>query len=327
MELSIINNQNGVMPQQVPVATVNNSKFIEANTTIVGLDEIRNSHIIPVFTKDNAPLISQADFITTARELVEQVSGYDSTFPAIRVSHPIKGRTFEARNKKASELLEHEKTIYYERLAFICEIPNIVETVNGQTLSMCFGGVKAYNMDNLNNRSNGNQHFKFFIGFSVKVCTNLCIWTDGFSHELKVRSLEELGSSIYDLVNQYDSTRHLQMLDKLSDYQLSETEFAILVGKARMYNHLPKDMKKEIPELLISDSQISSMTKEYYRDDSFSRNSDGTINLWNMYNLLTGSVKSSYIDSFLDRNANAFTFTQGIADALEGNSNYEWFLN
>lgn len=327
MEYPIINHQNGVMPQEVSVATVDNSKFIEANTTIVGLDEIRNKHIIPVFTKDNAPLISQADFITTARELVEQVSGYDSTFPAIRVSHPIKGRTFDARNKKASELLEHEKTIYYERLAFICEIPNIVETVNGQPLSMCFGGVKSYNLDNLNTRSNANQHFKFFIGFSVKVCTNLCIWTDGFSHELKVRSLEELGSSIYDLVNQYDSTRHLQVLEKLSDYQLSETEFATLVGKARMYNHLPKDMKKEIPELLISDSQISSMTKEYYRDDSFSRNSDGTINLWNMYNLLTGSVKSSYIDSFLDRNVNAFTFTKGIADVLDGNSNYEWFLN
>ena len=327
MEYPIINHQNGVMPQEIPVATVNNSKFIEANTTIVGLDEIRNSHIIPVFTKDNAPLISQADFITTARELVEQVSGYDSTFPAIRVSHPIKGRTFDARNKKASELLEHEKTIYYERLAFICEIPNIVETVNGQTLSMCFGGVKAYNMDNLNNRSNGNQHFKFFIGFKVKVCTNLCIWTDGFSHELKVRSLEELGREIYTLVNQYDQTKHLKLLGKFSDYQLSETEFATLVGKARMYNHLPKDMKKEIPELLISDSQISSMTKEYYRDNSFSRNSDGTINLWNMYNLLTGSVKTSYIDSFLDRNANAFTFTQGIAEALDGNSNYEWFLN
>ena len=223
--------------------------------------------------------------------------------------------------------MEHEKTIYYERLAFICEIPNIVETVNGQTLSMCFGGVKSYNLDNLNTRSNANKHFKFFVGFKVRACTNLCVWTDGFSHELKVRSLEELGSSIYDLVNQYDSTRHLQVLEKLSDYQLSETEFATLVGKARMYNHLPKDMKKEIPELLISDSQISSMTKEYYRDDSFSRNSDGTINLWNIYNLLTGSVKSSYIDSFLDRNANAFTFTKGIADVLDGKGNYEWFLN
>ena len=77
MEYPIIKHQNGVVPQEVPVATVDNSKFIEANTTIVGLDEIRNKHIIPVFTKDNAPLISQADFITTARELVEQVSGYD----------------------------------------------------------------------------------------------------------------------------------------------------------------------------------------------------------------------------------------------------------
>ena len=74
-----------------------------------------------------------------------------------------------------------------------------------------------------------------------------------------------------------------------------------------MYNHLPKELKKSIPQLLVSDSQISSMTREYYKDDSFRRNADGTINLWNVYNLLTGSVKSSYIDSFLDRNANAFS--------------------
>ncbi len=329
MELQITNNQNGVhdTPQTVAtVETTDNSRFLESNTEVIALEEIQNKHIIPVFVKDNTPLISQADFITNARDIVEELSGYDSTHPTLRVSHAIKGRTFEARNKKAADLLEHEKTIYYERLAWISEIPNITETINGQSLTLCFGGVKSYHLDNLNTKNGSNQHFKFFMGFKVRVCTNLCIWTDGFSHNMKVRSLEELYTAIYEVVNKYDSVQHSKLLGSLSNYELSEQQFATLVGKSRMYNHLPKPQKKDIPELLVSDSQINAMTRAYYADDNFRRNGNGSINLWNMYNLLTGSIKSSYIDSFLDRNANAFTFTKGIANALDGEDEFAWFL-
>jgi len=118
----------------------------------------------------------------------------------------------------------------------------------------------------------------------------------------------------------------LDALKQLGDYELSENQFANLLGRARMYNHLPKDLKKEIPELLISDSQVSTITKSYYGDEDFRRDGNGSINLWNLYNLFTHAVKSSYIDSFMDRNLNAFQFSKGIADALDGNSQYDWFL-
>jgi len=55
--------------------------------------------------------------------------------PAIRLSHPIKGRIPEARNKPANELLDHEKTLYYESMAFVLEIPEVTVEVNGNTLS------------------------------------------------------------------------------------------------------------------------------------------------------------------------------------------------
>lgn len=94
-----------------------------------------------------------------------------------------------------------------------------------------------------------------------------------------------------------------------------------------MYNHLPRGLKKGIPELIISDSQISTVTKSYYRDEHFPGAADGTINLWNLYNLLTSAVKGSYIDTFLDRNVNAFSFTKGICRALDGGGEFGWFLN
>jgi len=321
MELQILNQPtNGV-------ATPKESPFIEANTEVAILDDLRDNHIIPVFVKDNSPLISQLDFIQTTLDITDHVMGKKTAAPSIRVSHPIKGRIPEARNKKASELLDHEKTIYYERMAFIAEIPAFKEQVNGQELTMTVGGVKAYNEDNIYNVGGAFQRFRIFIGFKVRVCTNLSIWTDGYSQELKVRSLTELGEKIHELVQGYQSETHLNFLRNLTDYELTEQQFAMLIGKARLYNHLPTEKKKEIPELLISDSQISTVARQYYKDEHFRGKVEQGINLWNLYNLLTDSVKSSYIDTFLDRNANALTFTQGIAQALDGEGNYHWFLN
>jgi hypothetical protein len=62
--------------------------------------------------------------------------------PIVRVSHPLKGRVAEARNKPANELLEHEKTLYYERMAFVIEIPSIQSEVGGNALSLTVGGVE-----------------------------------------------------------------------------------------------------------------------------------------------------------------------------------------
>lgn len=237
--------------------TLQDIRFIESNTQPVSLDEIRNKHIIPVFVKDNTPTLSQADFIQTAIDSVEENSEKNIANLAIRVSHPIKGRTFEARNKNAAELLEHEKTLYYERMAFAFEIPAYKEQLYGQELAMTVVGVKAYNQDNLYSYGNALQHFKIGIGYKVRVCTNLCLFSDGTALDLKVRGINELSESIHQLIEQYDSICHLEALNRFGDFELTEKQFATLVGKARLYNHLPKDLKQEIPKLIVSDSQMA----------------------------------------------------------------------
>ena len=51
------------------------------------------------------------------------------------------------------------------------------------------------------------------------------------------------------------------------------------------------------------------------------------INLWNFYNLLTGAVKSSYIDPFLDRMVNASDVALGINAVLNNTDDkYRWFI-
>jgi hypothetical protein len=109
---------------------------------------------------------------------------------------------------------------------------------------------------------------------------------------------------------------------------LTEKQFAQIIGKARLYNYLPKKEKNLLPELLLNDGHINTVAKDYYQDESFCRDSNGDINMWEFYNLLTGSNKSSYVDTFLDRGVNSFEFAQGISKVLSGSSNnYAWFLS
>jgi hypothetical protein len=301
--------------------------FIEANTTPMSFSEIRQDHIIPVFVKDNEPLISQSDFILTTQEVVSDLFRGEAILrPQIRVSHPIKGRIPEAKEKPANQLQEWERTIYYERMMFCMEIPTIMDVIDGNTLTLTVGGVKAYNVDNLYNRKGAAEHFKIFIGFQNLVCTNLCVRTDGYQSDMRVTHLEQLRSEIYRLLGTYDLHRHLRQMQTLTNYSITEQQFAHLLGRCRMFNYLPAEEKKQIPSLLYGDSQLNSICSDYYKDTSFCRQQDGNINLWRLYNLFTGANKSTYIDQFLDRSVNALDFVSQVQQGLDGGST-SWFLN
>ena len=160
------------------------------------------------------------------------------------------------------------------------------------------------------------------------VCCNLCISTDGYQSEIKAMSNYDLLEKVKVTMQQYKMQEHVATLKNLNNFQLSEREFAQIIGKSKLYNYLPKNEKAHIPELLLNDGHINAVAKDYYNDESFCRDTNGDINLWKFYNLLTGSNKSSYIDTFLDRGVNAFDFSKGISKALsDSNSNYSWFLS
>ena len=303
------------------------SPFIEANTVATNLEDISHNHIIPVFIKDNEPVISHAEFISSALYSVSKLfQGETILKPNIRLSHPIKGRIPEAKNKAAKDLLEHEKTLYYERMAFVVEIPTIFTEVAGNRLNLTVGGVKAYNLDNLYNRSGGDQHFKFFIGFENKVCTNLSVTTDGYLANLKVKNPDMLRNSMMSLIQDFNVIKLGERLQSFNEYELTEQQFATLIGRCRMYRYLPDNLKQEISELTFGENQINTICNDYYRDKYFCRSQKGSINLWNLYNLFTGANKSSYIDSFLDRSVNAFQLATELQIALQNKADC-WYLN
>lgn len=332
MQPVILSSSNGREQNELSVAVnnqaaVSTSKpFIEANSLMVSLQELRTEHIIPVFS-NNEPLISHFDFISVAEEVSHEVFHTEKMLPpSLRVSHPVMGRVPEAKDKPANELEPWEKTLYYQRMAFVIEVPSISDIIEGQKLSLTIGGAKSYHKDNLGARKGSDEHFQFFIGFKVSVCTNLCVYSDGYSGEIKVKSLSQLKAALYQLLISFDAISSIKQMEELSNYSISEKQFAQLIGKCRMYKFLSSGVKKQIPELLLGDSQLSLVAKDYYKDGSFCRKDDGSINLWRAYNLLTSANKQTYIDQYLDRAVNASQFVEFIKEALKSDIP-NWYIN
>ena len=293
--------------------------FIEANTKEVTIEHLKNECIVPVFSKDNEITISHPNFIETVWEAANEL-------PEIRVSHIIKGRTPEAIHKSVKDLLEEDKTIYYERMMFCFEIPSIHEDINGNRLNLTIGGVRAYNHENLYSKK-GMEKFKIFIGFKNMVCCNMCVSTDGFKSELKVMDVHSLFNAAIQLFQDYNASKHLYYMGAFKDSYMTEHQFAQFLGKSRLYQYLPPEQKKRLPQMLMTDTQIGIVAKSFYNDDNFSLpDNQGEISMWNVYNLLTGANKTSYIDNFLDRAYNATQLADGLNKALYGESEYTWFI-
>lgn len=291
--------------------------FIEANTMEVTLDHLKNECTIPVFAKDNECTISHYEFITSAKDVVEDILNYKGDLkPDIRTSHVIKGRIPSAIGKPAKDLLESEKTIYYERMAFVIEIPEISEVINGNKLNLTIGGVRSYNQENLFSKKS-MEKFKVFIGFHNTVCTNLCISTDGLKEDLRVSSILELKAKVYELINTYKKKEHLIAMERMFRYSLTENQFAHLVGKMKLFPYLSKEEKQTLFPLAMNDSQLNIIVKDYHIDTHFCKSENNTINFWNIYNLFTEANKSTYIDNHLERNVNAYAFINYLINSIE----------
>ena len=320
---SSINNQ---IIDETEVIQKASSSFIEANTIKVDLNHLKNDCIIPVSSKDNESTISHFQFINKAYEVVKELfPDFSPKEPEIRVSHEIKGRIPSAIGKPAKDLLEGEKTIYYERCAFLIELHQAKEVVNGNTLTLSVGGVRSYSQENLYSKKSVEK-FKIFIGYQNRVCTNLCISTDGFSNEVRISSINELQADMTNLFSNYDRIKHLGMMERMSKFHLNEEQFAHLVGKIRMYQHLDREEQKSKQQFLLNDGQINSVVKDYFTCPNFSRDQNKNISLWNLYNLFTEANKSSYIDNNLERNVSAYEFINFIAYSLQ-NEQPNWFLS
>lgn len=306
----------------------NHPNFIESNTQAITLEEMQKTNVIPTFS-DNTLTISTPNFIMAVVRVASQVFG-DLTHPELRVSHPIVGRIPEAQHKPASDVLESEKTIFWQRTAWCCHVKGLTRNINGEAVHLCIGGIRAYNQDQLYNRASP-QKFKIFVGWQVRVCSNLMLTCDGNSGSIECMTEADIMQKSFELFNSFHSRMEgtLRLLEGLQSTVIPEDLFCKIIGRMRLYQFLPAEQQKQLPALTIGDQAVNALVKNYVQNPNFGKKEGKDYTAWNLMQNANEAVKQAYIDRWLDRNQNCTDFAIGIQKALSGTDTegYSWFLN
>lgn len=302
-----------------------NVSFLDANTNAITMEELTNSCVVPTWGNQELT-ISHQDFVSCVYDAAKDYyHGESFGTPELRVSHIVRGRIPSALGKRASELLESEKTQFYQRMAFAFTIPSLFETLQGEKLELCVGGCRNYSDLNLYRQTKGAEKFSIFVGWRMKICSNQILSGNGVKLSFEVMSLRDLYKITMDLFSSFVPAKDIYLMQTLSNTYLSESRFAQIIGRFRMYQALPNNVQRGIPKLLITDSQINSVCREFYHNETFGVK-DNQISMFDFHNLLTQSNKSSYIDSYISRAVNATEVATGINNALHGDEKYSWFI-
>ena len=307
----------------------NHPNFIEGVSNMITMDDLTNKCVIPTYS-DGSIIISHQQFIETVRMAAMAVYGQGNVTPAeCRVSHPIIGRIPSAQHKKVADLTDEEKTLTYQRLAWIAQIPSFSTTINGERASLTIGGTRSLHEDRLYGRACPLK-FNIVISFRLRICSNMLISHDGLLQGISCMTSADIFEKALTLFQSFNIEKNLMELEMLKNVTLTQDQFCQILGRLRLYNVLPTQEKKALPQIILGDSIINAATREYISNPNFgSQRIDGAITAWQFLNLLNEAAKTSYPDLFLERNANCTEFATGIANAIIGDDSqgFSWFLN
>lgn len=317
-----------VVLEDASEAPENHSHFIESNTQPITLEELSTKSIVPTFA-DGTLTTAHQSFIESVLEAGQTVFG-ELTPVDIRVSHQINGRVPSALHKKASELTDEDKTLYYQRMAFVSHVVGLTRSINGQTVHLCIGGVRAYNEDKLYSRP-CPMKYRIFVSWTVKVCTNLMVQA-GYIGNLECMTTSDIKEKALELFNGFDPVKddNLRALEALGSTSITEEQFCKVIGRLRLYQALPTTTKAELnlPNILLGDNAVNAAVKGYVDNPNFRKEDGKDLTLWQMLQLFNEAVKQSYIDRWLPKNQNCTDLIVGLSKVLNNESQeYAWFLS
>lgn len=303
--------------------------FIIGNTQPIEMDALSDM-LTPVFSRDNVETISHVEGISTITDAISTYfDGQQINAPIVRVSHEMKLRNRFGAGKMVQNLRPEETDSYFQRMMAMIEIPSVSADINGSPCHLQVCLVHNYADINLLGNSSQYQSWKLCIGFLNTLCTNgLIRSSDGCNLSIKVTNTADLYKNAWTLFQNYEYKQHLDEMKLLNDTVIDVSTLAQFLGRARMAAALPTKMKKELnlPEFILPEAQLNQMIRDYYTDDNFGGYGH-EITAWQFYMLLT-NYKNNYIDVSLERSANAYTISKGIAAAVNKESpEWNWFIN
>ena len=303
--------------------------FIIGNTQPIEMDALSDM-LTPVFSRDNVETISHVEGISTITDAISTYfDGQQINAPVVRVSHEMKLRNRFGAGKMVQNLRPEETDSYFQRMMAMIEIPSVSADINGSPCHLQVCLVHNYADINLLGNSSQYQSWKLCIGFLNTLCTNgLIRSSNGCNLSIKVTNTADLYKNAWTLFQNYEYKQHLDEMKHLNDTVIDVSTLAQFLGRARMAAALPTKMKKELnlPEFILPEAQLNQMIRDYYTDDNFGGYGH-EITAWQFYMLLT-NYKNNYIDVSLERSANAYTISKGIAAAVNKESpEWNWFIN
>lgn len=303
--------------------------FIIGNTQPIEMDALSDM-LTPVFSRDNVETISHVEGISTITDAISTYfDGQQINAPIVRVSHEMKLRNRFGAGKMVQNLRPEETDSYFQRMMAMIEIPSVSADINGSPCHLQVCLVHNYADINLLGNSSQYQSWKLCIGFLNTLCTNgLIRSSDGCNLNIKVTNTADLYKNAWTLFQNYEYKQHLDEMKHLNDTVIDVSTLAQFLGRARMAAALPTKMKKDLnlPEFILPEAQLNQMIRDYYTDDNFGGYGH-EITAWQFYMLLT-NYKNNYIDVSLERSANAYTISKGIAAAVNKESpEWNWFIN
>ena len=286
--------------------------------------------LTPVFSRDNVETISHVEGISTITDAISTYfDGQQINAPVVRVSHEMKLRNRFGAGKMVQNLRPEETDSYFQRMMAMIEIPSVSADINGSPCHLQVCLVHNYADINLLGNSSQYQSWKLCIGFLNTLCTNgLIRSSDGCNLSIKVTNTADLYKNAWTLFQNYEYKQHLDEMKHLNDTVIDVSTLAQFLGRARMAAALPTKMKKDLnlPEFILPEAQLNQMIRDYYTDENFGGYGH-EITAWQFYMLLT-NYKNNYIDVSLERSANAYTISKGIAAAVNKESpEWNWFIN
>ncbi len=302
--------------------------FIESNTQAITIEELATRCIVPTFS-DNSLTIAHQNAIAAVYKAAEDVFG-ELTPPECRVSHAINGRVASAIHKPTKDLTDEEKTIFYQRLAFVAHVKSMTRVVAGTEVHLCIGLCRCYNQDKLYSRKSPEK-ITIFAGWIVRVCSNCCLTCNGNSGTVEVLTEADIYQKAYQLFRRFEPEKEdtLKLIENLHNTRLSESQFCYLIGRLRLYQALPTEVQKTLPTIEIGDQAVNSAVRGFVSNPNFGlKEGESSISMFDMLQLFNEAIKQTYIDKWVDRNQNCTDFALGIQRALLGSDTegYNWFL-
>ena len=318
------------LPENEDINSSEHPNFIESNTQAISLEDLATKCVVPTFA-DMSLSISHQNFMASVCKAAIEVFG-DITPIECRVSHPIIGRVPSALGKKAFEVTDDEKTLFYQRLAWISHVKGLSREVNGQTVFLTIGGTRSYSEDKLYGRQTPSR-FRVFVAWSVKVCSNQMIQCSGTTGSIECLTEADIYQKAFQLFASFDPEKedNLKLLENLHTTRISQELFCSIVGRLRLYQFLPGEAKKDLPQVDLGDQPINAAVRGYAGDNPNFGMKDGitSISCWDLMNLLNEAIKATYVDRWIERNQACTDFAIGIQKAINGEDTegYSWFLN